>query len=73
MCTGEERPQLLGDPHWPDQQVNWSLKKRRVVSFDSVPQEEKHPSSDKANKPRFPMEENEKDESREDERDAHSV
>lgn len=73
MCSGQERPQFLGDPHWPDQQIDWPLKKRRSISFDSVPEEEEHPASDEADRPNFPMHEQEEDNARENERDPDPV
>lgn len=73
MCSGQERPQFLGDPHWPDQQINWSLEKRRVISFDLVPEEEQYPAAEEARRACLPTEKREKDDSRKNERDADSM
>src|ERR1700730_19424062 len=47
VCSGQEHPCFFCDPDWPYQQIDRSLKKRRMISFDPVAEKEKHPSTDK--------------------------
>ena len=73
MCSGQERPQFLGDPHWPNQQINWSLKKRRFISFDPMSEEQEHPASYEASRSSFPAQQRQKDDSRKNQRDSDPV
>lgn len=73
MRSGEERPQLFGDPHGTDQQIDGPLEKRRIVAFDSVTQEQEHPPTDKAEQACLPAEKQEEDNSGENQRYADAV
>jgi hypothetical protein len=47
MRPGQKHPKLLCDPDWSNQEINRSLEKRRMIAFDSMPQEQQCPASDK--------------------------
>jgi hypothetical protein len=46
MFSSQEHPHLLRHPDWTDQQVHRSLKERRTIAFNPVPQEQQRPSAD---------------------------
>lgn len=73
MRPGEERPQFFGDPHWPNQQINWSLKKRRLIAFNSVAQEKQNPAANEAGGAGFPVEKNSQNQTGENQRDTDAM
>jgi len=73
MRPGEERPKFFGDPHWPNQQIDWSLKKRRFVPFNSVAQKEQDPTANEAGGAGFPVEQSSQNETRKNQRNADGV
>ena len=73
MSSCEERPKFLSDPHWPNQQINWALKKRRFISFDPMSQEQEQPAAYEASRACFPAQEHEKDDSQKNEGNTDPV
>ena len=73
MRPGEQRPKFLSDPHWSNQQINWSLKKRRFVPFNSMAQEQQEPTDDEAGGAGFPVEECGQNQARENQRNADAM
>jgi len=73
MRPGEERPKFFGDPHWPNQQIDWSLKKRRMISLNFVAQKQKQPTADETGGARLPVEQSSQNETRKNQRNADGV
>ena len=73
MRSGEERPQFFGDPHWPNQQINWSLKKRRLIPFNSVAQEKQNPATNETGGAGLPVEQNGQEQTGENQRNADAM
>jgi hypothetical protein len=73
MSSGQERAQFLGDPHWPYEQINRSVKKCRFVAFDPVTQKQQHPATHKARRAGFPAQQCQQGDSRENQGDADAV
>ena len=73
MRTCEERPKFFGDPHRPNQQINWSLKKRRFIPFNSMAQEQQEPTADEARGAGFPVEDRGQNQTSENQRNADAM
>src|SRR4029077_4156133 len=43
--SSQELPCFFCDPDWSHQQINWSLKKRRMVSLNFVTHKKKNPAA----------------------------
>src|SRR5260370_4639646 len=69
----QEHPSFFCDPDWPNQQINRSLEKRRMVSLDPVAEKEKHPSAQKKSRSPGPFHEQEKGHPRKYHRDANTM
>src|ERR1700737_1694948 len=54
MPARNPRPDLFGHPDRSHQKVNWSLKKRWVISLDLVSQKQKQPTADEQRRPGSP-------------------
>jgi hypothetical protein len=73
MFSGQEHPRFLSYPDWSDQQIHRSLEKRRMIAFDPVSQEQKHPAAHEKRSAPNPFREEEEDESGEDHGNADTV
>jgi hypothetical protein len=73
MRPSEQRPKFLSDPHWSNQQINWSLKKRRFIPFNSVAQKEQDPTADETGGAGFPAEQSQKNQTGENQGNADAV
>jgi len=60
MCSSEELPCFFCDPDWSHQQINWPLKKCRMVSLNLVTQKEKNPAAGEETRAPNPFREDEK-------------
>src|SRR6266702_3869707 len=45
VCSQEKHPNFSSDPDWPNEQINRSLEKRRVVAFHPVSEKQKYPAA----------------------------
>jgi hypothetical protein len=55
MFSSQEHPHLLRHPDWTDQQVDRSLKERRTIAFNPVPQKQQRPSADEKSRSPHPF------------------
>jgi hypothetical protein len=44
---GQKCPKFFCDPYWSNEEINRPLEKRRMIAFDSMPQEQQSPAADK--------------------------
>src|SRR5713101_1599711 len=73
MLSSYEHPRFLSYPDWSDQQIHRSLKKRRMIAFNPVSQEQKHPAADEKRSAPDPLCEKEQDEPGKDQGNANAV
>src|SRR5260370_8216355 len=73
VCSCQKHPCFFCNPDWPNQQVNRSLEKRRMVSLDPVAEKEKHPSTQKKSRSQDPFCEEQKDNPGKNHRDANAM
>lgn len=73
MRSRQKHPKFFCDPDWPNQQINRSLEKRRMVSFNSVAEKQEHPPTEKKSRSPNPFHENEKDKPGKNHRDADTM
>jgi hypothetical protein len=73
MLSGQEHPRFLSYPDWSDQQIYRSLEKRRMIPFDPVSQEQKHPAAHEERSAPNPFCEQEQDETGKDHGNADTV
>src|ERR1700674_1024567 len=69
----QEHPSFFCDPDRPNQQIDRSLEKRRMISFDPVAEKQKQPSAHKKSRSPGPFHEDEKDDPGKNHRDANTV
>src|SRR5580692_1193015 len=72
-CSSQELPRFLCDPDWSYQQINWSLKKRRVVSLNLVSKKKKNPPTYKETRSPNPLHENQQKDSCENHGNAQAM
>ena len=73
MLSDQEHPRFLCYPDWSDQQIHRSLKKRRMIAFNPVSQEQEHPAAHEKRSAPDPFCEKEQDESGKDQGNANAV
>src|SRR6267143_2782082 len=73
VCSNQQHPRFFCDPDRPNQQINRSLEKRRMVSFNSMAEKKEHPSADKKSRSQHPFHKKEKDDASKNHGDAKAV
>src|ERR1700732_1306788 len=73
MFSSQEHPRFLSYPDWSDQQIHRSLEKRRMIAFDPVSQEQKHPAAHEERSAPNPFCEKEQNEPGKDHGDADTM
>src|SRR5713101_9029742 len=68
-----EHPRFFGDPDWPNQQIDRSLEKRRMISFNPVAEKQEHPSTQKKSRSPGPFHKEEKDNPGKNHRDTNAM
>src|SRR6266852_2974801 len=69
----QEHPCFFCDPDWPNQQIDRSLEKRRMVSLNLVAEKQKHPSAEKKSRSPSPSHKEEKDNPGKNHRDTNAM
>src|SRR6266849_7848704 len=69
----QEHPCFFCDPHWPNQQIDRSVEKRRMVSLDPVAEKQEHPSAQKKSRSQDPSREKQKDNPGKNHRDTNAM
>ena len=73
MFSSQEHPYLPGHPDWTDQQIDRSLKERRIIAFNPMAQEQQHPSANEKCKSPDPFRQDQQNEPDENHRDTDTV
>src|SRR6266851_5223525 len=69
----QEHPCFFRDPDWPNQQIDRSLEKRRIVSLNPVAEKQEHPSTQKKSRSPGPFHKEEKDNPGKNHRDTNAM
>ena len=73
MCSQEKHPNFSSDPDWPNEQVNRSLKKCRMIAFHPVSEKQKHPPPEEKSPAPNPLHKQQKNNPRKNHGDADGV
>src|SRR6266852_5313105 len=68
-----EHPRFFGDPDWPNQQIDRSLEKRRMISFNPVAEKKKNPPAQKKSRCPSPFHKEEKNDAGKNHGDTNAV
>src|SRR5260370_36044734 len=73
VCSCQKHPCFFCNPDWPNQQINRSLEKRRMISFNPMAQKKKNPPAKKKSCAPNPFCENEKNDAGKNHGDTDAV
>src|SRR5208282_3527044 len=71
--SSQELPCFLCDPDWSYQQIDWTLKKRRMVPLDFVSQKEENPSANEETRSPNPFGQNQQNHPQKNHGDADTM